>query len=92
VIVRWSVLARHDLQALRAYIAQDNPGAAVSVARRIAAAANRLVRYPHLGRPGRVPESRELVVPRTPYLLIYAVSEHGVEIVRVLHGAQRWPS
>jgi toxin ParE1/3/4 len=32
-----------------------------------------------------------LVVPRTPYLLIYAVSEQRVEIVRVLHGAQRWP-
>jgi toxin ParE1/3/4 len=91
VIVRWSLLARHDLQTLRAYIAGDNPSAAASVASRITAAANRLARYPHLGRPGRQPHSRELVVPRTPYLLIYAVSEEHVEIVRVLHGAQRWP-
>jgi toxin ParE1/3/4 len=91
VIVRWSLLARQDLQVLRAYIARDNPTAAASVARRITASANRLVRYPHLGRPGRRPGSRELVIPRTPYLLIYVVGEQRVDIVRVLHGAQRWP-
>jgi addiction module RelE/StbE family toxin len=91
VRVRWSLLARQDLQALRAYIAQDNPPAANDVARRIMAAANRLVRYPYLGRPGRLPGSRELVVPRTPYLLIYVVGEQRVDVVRVLHGAQRWP-
>ena len=91
MIVRWSLLAGQDLQVLRAYVGRDNPTAATSVARRIMAAANRLVRYPHLGRPGRQPGSRELVVPRTPYLLIYVVGEQRVEIVRVLHGAQRWP-
>ena len=91
MIVLWSLLARQDLQALRAYIACENPAAAARVARRIAAAADRLAQYPHLGRAGRQAGTRELVVPRTPYVAIYVVFQERVEIVRVLHGAQRWP-
>ena len=91
MIVRWSLLARQDLQALRAYIARENPAAAARVARRISVAADRLAQYPHLGRAGRQAGTRELVIPRTPYVVIYVVFEDRLEIVRVLHGAQRWP-
>jgi addiction module RelE/StbE family toxin len=91
VIVRWSLLARQDLQLLRAYIARENPAAAARVARRISAATRRLGQYPYLGRTGRQAGTRELVVPRTPYVVIYVVFEDRLEIVRVLHGAQRWP-
>jgi toxin ParE1/3/4 len=91
VIVRWSLLARHDLQALRAHIARENPAAASRVARRISTAADRLMQYPHLGRAGRQAGTREIVVPRTPYVVIYVVFEEHLEVVRVLHGAQRWP-
>jgi toxin ParE1/3/4 len=91
VIVTWSLLARKDLEALRTYIANDNPAAAERIAGRISAASDRLVRYPQLGRPGRQPGTRELVVARTPYILIYLMIEDRVQIVRVLHGARRWP-
>ena len=91
MIVVWSLVARQDLQALRAYIARDNPAAAARIARRISAASRRLVRYPYLGRAGRQAGTREFVVPRTPYLLIYTLADQRLEIVRVLHGAQRWP-
>jgi toxin ParE1/3/4 len=92
VIVAWSLLARQDLEALRDYIARDNPSAAMRVAGRIAAAADRLARYPHLGRAGRQEGTRELVVPHTRYVVVYMLIEDRLEIVRVLHGAQRWPS
>jgi toxin ParE1/3/4 len=46
---------------------------------------------PHMGRPGRVPGTRELVVTRTPYIVPYRVRGDTLEILRVYHGARRWP-
>jgi plasmid stabilization system protein ParE len=57
----------------------------------IRAAAARLLDHPALGRPGRVPGTRELVVSGTPYILPYRVQGETVQILHVLHGAQRWP-
>jgi plasmid stabilization system protein ParE len=58
---------------------------------RIAAAARRLVEFPESGRPGRVAGTRELVVVGTPYVAAYTITESSIRILRVLHGAQKWP-
>jgi toxin ParE1/3/4 len=91
VIVRWLDQAVEDLKAVRTYIARDNPSAAVDIAQRIRDAVKLLGDYPAAGRAGRVPNTRELVVTGTPYILPYRVSAESVEILRVLHGAQQWP-
>jgi hypothetical protein len=41
--------------------------------------------------PGRIDGTRELVIPRTPYVAAYLVDADTVRILRVLHGAQMWP-
>jgi plasmid stabilization system protein ParE len=33
---------------------------------------------------------RELVFPGLPYVAVYKVREHAVEISRIWHGAQDW--
>jgi toxin ParE1/3/4 len=73
------------------YIAQDRPDAAMSMVKRIQAAVSKLAPQPALGRPGRVTGTRELVVAGTPYIIPYRVRENTVEILRVFHGARRWP-
>ncbi|HUB43679.1 MAG TPA: type II toxin-antitoxin system RelE/ParE family toxin [Acetobacteraceae bacterium] len=35
--------------------------------------------------------TRELVVARTPHIVIYEIEGETVRILRVLHSAQRWP-
>jgi toxin ParE1/3/4 len=87
----WTEPALRDLAAARAYIALDNPGAAARQVALVLQAAETLLRSPHIGRPGRRPGTRELVVSRTPYLLPYRLSADRIEILRVLHGRQRWP-
>ncbi len=87
----WSPSAIEDLKHLRAYIARDNPRAAAEIAKTVLEAVERLRRFPSMGRPGRVPDTRELVVPGTPLVIPYTVSERGVEIIAVLHGARMWP-
>ena len=45
-----------------------------------------LIDHPSLGRAGRVPGTRELVVPDTPYLVPYRVRGMRIEILRIFHG------
>ena len=72
------------------YIEQDNPDAAVSVAQRIWDVSHQLTVYPGMGKPGRVPGTRELVVSGTPFILPYRVVQDRVEIIRVLHSSRKW--
>jgi addiction module RelE/StbE family toxin len=79
------------LEDIRERIAADNPAAAVRMIERIRAAVDRLAASPAIGRPGRVADTRELVVSGTPYIVPYRVRGDTVQIITVLHSAQRWP-
>ncbi len=89
--VVWTARALRDLASLRAYIGQDRPAAAERQVERILAATARLAQLPESARPGRRAGTRELVVARTPYIVPYRVRGELVEVLRVLHGRQRWP-
>ena len=88
----WSPTARRDLREVRRYIAQDNPAAADRTVRKILSGVDNLRQFPWIGRAGRLPDSRELVIPQTPFIVVYAVAHQRVEIMAVIHGARRWPS
>ena len=79
------------LEEIRERIAEDNAVAATGIVLRIRAAVERLSTSPGLGRPGRVAGTRELVVPGTPYIVPYRLRGDVVQIITVLHGAQKWP-
>ena len=89
--VRWLKAALANLDDLGEYIAEDNPAAAGRMVLRILAEAELLKDNPAMGRAGRVAGTRELVVAGAPYILPYRVRGNVVEILRVLHGARRWP-
>jgi toxin ParE1/3/4 len=92
VRVRWLRTALANLNAEAEYIARDNPAAALRVVTAITTAVEQLANHPALGRAGRVPGTRELVVADTPYITPYRVHSGALEILRVFHGARRWPS
>jgi len=87
----WSAFALSDRDGIFTHIEAENPRAAIALDERIAAAARRLVEFPESGRPGRVAGTREFVVTGTPYVAAYTVTESSIRILRVLHGAQKWP-
>ncbi|MET4492917.1 type II toxin-antitoxin system RelE/ParE family toxin [Bradyrhizobium sp. LA7.1] len=87
----WSRFALSDRDGIFSYIEAENPRAAVHVDEQIADASRRLLDFPDSGRPGRVAGTRELIIPRTPYVAAYLVDGETVRILRVLHGAQMWP-
>jgi addiction module RelE/StbE family toxin len=88
----WTVSARRDLRSQVAYVAERNPDAARRLQFAIRQSVEGLADLPYKGRPGRVEETRELVIVGTPYAVIYRIRESSVRILRVLHGAQDWPS
>lgn len=89
--VRWLRTALLNLDEEASYIAADDPAAARLVVARILEAVAQLADQPGLGRPGRVPNTRELVVARTRYVVPYRVKRDAVEILRVFHTSRRLP-
>jgi toxin ParE1/3/4 len=87
VRVRWLRRALRNLEEEADYIARDDPQAAAQVVERIAASVDLLATHPALGRPGRVPGTRELIVTGTPYMVPYRVRDDTVEILRVIRSS-----
>ncbi|MBA4791831.1 MAG: type II toxin-antitoxin system RelE/ParE family toxin [Rhizobiales bacterium] len=93
MIIVWLPVARDNLNAAIEWIADDSPSAALTQLDEIERQVELLASFPDMGRAGRVDGTRELVIARTPFILIYRVrpKESLVEILRLLHGAQNWP-
>lgn len=89
--LEWTVKAIEDLRAAGAFIAHDNPDAAQGMAERVREATEYLLNHPSLCRPGRIVNTRELVVTGTPFIVIYWVRGGAVQILRLLHHSQKWP-
>ena len=92
--IRWTEPASDDLLGIVEWIGTRQPKAAESVGRRILTAVEHLRDHPQRGRPGRSPDTRELVIRGLPYLVVYSLVPDDpptVNVLRVLHGAMLWP-
>lgn len=90
--VRWLKLALEDMETLLAWLEkEEDKETANAVAQRIWDEANGLCVLPSRGRPGRVPNTRELQVPKTSHFLVYRVRDDAVEIMRVIHFSRNYP-
>jgi plasmid stabilization system protein ParE len=89
--VRWLRKALRNLDDEATHIASDDPAAARLVVERVLQAVATLESQPGIGRPGRVPGTRELVVLKTRYIVPYRVRGEVVEVLRVFHTSRRLP-
>ena len=89
--VRWSPTAAEDVSRIFEYIRQENRSGAERVVRTIYESAGSLASFPNRGKTGRVEGTRELPLPSLPFVVVYRVFDDVVEIVNIIHGAQRWP-
>jgi toxin ParE1/3/4 len=89
--IKWLRNALNNLDDEASYIAADDPVAAQVVVQRIMEGVALLSTQPAMGRPGRVSGTRELIVPKTRYLIPYRVRHGVIEILRVFHTSRRPP-
>lgn len=92
MILRWVPIAINERYDQLDYIALDDPLAAISQDEEIEEQTNLLTTQPKMGRIGRAKGTRELVISRTPFIAVYRIEGERIEILRFLHGAQKWPN
>lgn len=89
----WLPRARANRTHAIDYIAKDSLRAALNQLGEIEQQSDMLADHPAIGRVGRRRGTRELVINRTPFILVYRVRAKArrIEILRLLHGAQKYP-
>lgn len=88
--VVWTPEAEQDRDDIWQYIAADNVQAAVRMDGLFGNAATRLAQHPHMGRPGMISGTRELI-PHENYRLVYEISGETVWVLTLLHTSRQWP-
>ena len=90
----WTKPAAQDVDAIWEYLRERSTNAAEHVLNTILKAVDRLAEFPYSGRPGHLAETRELVIARYPYIVVYGVIDVAepteVVVYRVFHGTQNW--
>ena len=89
--IKWLNKALKNLRDEAEYIAEKNPQAAQLVVQRIHKTVLQLTEQPALGRAGRVHGTRELIVPKTRYIIPYRARNNTIEILRVFHTSRKQP-
>jgi len=91
--IRWLRKALENIEQEAAYISRENPAAANKVVQHIYNSVALLADNPTLGHPGRIPDTRELIVPDTRYIIPYRVCPRlkQVEILRVFNASRKLP-
>jgi toxin ParE1/3/4 len=84
----WTPTAETKRDAALDYIAQDNVRAALGQLNEIERQVDLLLDQPNMGRHGRRKGTRELVISRTPFIVVYTVQKNTIQIIRFLHTAQ----
>ena len=79
--ILWLQRGINSLHAHIRHIAEENPQAADKMAEIIEKSVRMLADFPHTGRPGRIAQTRELVV--TPYVIAYRVKRDRIEILHI---------
>ncbi len=90
--VKWLRQALLDLEEIETYIAAESPTVAINIVVKIIKAVSLLKEQQGVGRPGRVPGTKELVVTGLPYIVPYRVKDEVVQVLRVYHTSRKWPN
>jgi len=89
--IKWTECASRNLNHIRDYVAQDSPQAADKMVVKIIESVEQLLQFSNMGKAGRIMETRECVITGSPYIIVYTVIQNIIYIVRIFHGAPKWP-
>jgi toxin ParE1/3/4 len=87
MLIKWTRAALASVDEIAGFIAKDNPTRATSFVLELQAAVTQLQAHPGMGRAGRVPGTRELVLHKN-HIAIYRVRGDVVEILRLHHAVR----
>jgi plasmid stabilization system protein ParE len=88
---KYTKLAIQDIRQAYDFIAIDSQQSAKAVIERIESGINTLCAHPHIGRQGRLNGTREFVIARTPFIVVYRPHEQLLWILSILHTSKKYP-
>ncbi len=91
MLLRWTEDAADDLGRIADYLDAHAPERAADLVRTLYNAPSDLLTFPNRGRVGKKEGTREFVLSPLPYIVVYQVRDDVIFVVRILHGAQKWP-
>jgi toxin ParE1/3/4 len=86
--IRWTPAAADDLEHIYKYLSLHEPHLAQATVIALHEEIYSLRRFPHLGRPGVISGTRELLHERLPYIVVYRVKDDTVEVLHIWHPSQ----
>ena len=89
--LRWAQDAADDLEHIADYLFEHVPERAPELTRELYDAPATLLTFPHRARSGKKEGTRELILASLPYVVVYRIKSEVIEVLRILHGAQKWP-
>ena len=90
--VNWTKSALRDLEIEANYLNKINPSVESNFLEHVESSVALIKKYPELGRIGRVIQTRELILKKFQYILIYLVKASCIDIIRLLHTSRKWPN
>ena len=90
--LEFSARSLANMEDIKLHIAADNPVAATKVIKSVLSTSEELIDFPMLGYTGQRTGTRELVLSKYPYTIIYRLTLNKIHIVAVVHQSQKHPS
>jgi plasmid stabilization system protein ParE len=90
--LEFSLRSIANMETIRLRISIDNPIAANKVIESVASTADKLMDFPMLVHIGRRLGTRELVLSKYPYTIVYRLTVKKVIIAAVIHQSRKSPS
>lgn len=90
--VNWTKSAINDLEIEANYLSKISPSIEDSFLEHVESSIDLIKEYPELGRIGRVNQTRELILKKFQYILVYLVESSYIDIIRLLHTSRKWPN
>jgi toxin ParE1/3/4 len=91
--VHWTTAARDQLRDIHKFVGRSSPQYAAKVVDNLTRRSRQIAKFPRSGRI--VPEANDVNIREViegPYRIIYHLLEDDIDIIAVVHQAQRWPA
>jgi toxin ParE1/3/4 len=90
--VNWTKSALKDIENEANYLNKISPSIEDAFLHEVEKSIDLVKKYPELGRIGRVSETREFILKKFQYILVYLIKESCLDIIRLLHTSRKWPN
>jgi plasmid stabilization system protein ParE len=84
--------AQKDADDIFEYLSVDNIDMAREVLLAIDITVQGILTMNHIGHRGRIMNTREFVMSKYPYIIVYTIADDGIYILTIMHMARKWPS